>query len=301
MAEGSMGPESEIVSDQGRKPINKSRELYLPQQELNAEQKRFNLPIVDTREISFPDQTESSRPAEIKEGIDKSKEKVSIFGVDNVDAGVAKNISEYLNSEDGHLLLDQVVNINGNIKLQGRFAGKLFEEVAYRWLSDQIKSGEALLSPKEVFKLWSVLYSDRKIEENTTGIRGVSVPDGLIVKEGEKYIFITTVVEYKNLGRGISNETYNRIVGQASHYGQDVFVIELKKEGNAQKMGDVLHELRPELPNKPLIVVTRGGLMLLHVIPENSKLNIRGSETIHVPITSFQINELKESLMKKPL
>lgn len=229
--------------------------------------------------------------------IDKSDEKVTILGI-NINKGVAKNIKEYLESEQRLLLLDQIARLNGNKKLEERIAGSLFEDIAYRWLSDQIKNNEVLLSPREVFKLWSVLYSDRKIEEKT-GIRGVSVPDGLIVKEGEKYIFITTVVEYKNLPRESNSEIDDRIREQSSHYRQDVFAIELKREGIAKKMGGVLNELRPELPKKPLIVVTRGGLKLLHVIPQNSSIYIPASMVKRIPITCTDLYRLKNSLMKE--
>lgn len=224
-------------------------------------------------------------------------EKVPILGI-NINKDVAKNVKEYLESEQKLLLLEQIKRSKGNKKLEGRNAGKFFEDIAYRWLSDQIKNNEVLLLPKEVFKIWSVLYSGRKIEEQT-GIRGVSVPDGLIVKEGEKYIFITTVVEYKNLPRECNSEIDDRIRKQSRHYRQDVFAIELKKEGIAKKMGGVVSELRPELPNKPLIVVTHGGLRLLHVIPQNSSIYIPESAVKRIPITCTDLYRLKKSLMKE--
>lgn len=73
MAEGGIGTENVMAIDQVKKPlvvINKPEERSMPQQEVGVEKQRFNIPIVDTREQSFPKQTEALQRRLIEDKVD---------------------------------------------------------------------------------------------------------------------------------------------------------------------------------------------------------------------------------------
>lgn len=236
-----------------------------------------------------------------KGNIDIGNQKVEILGI-TVDRNISNNIEDFLHSEQGNLMLLQMRESNNDPEIDKRIAGRLFEEISYRWLRDQrTRSDEVLLSPQEVLRLWGELYKSRMNEE-VAGLtegrkKGVSIPDGLIVKKGEKYSIITTVVEYKEFPPWISPEEYKRIIDQSKRYRQRVFAKELKQKEIAEKMGRILSVIRGEIPDKPLIVSNR--LQLLYVFPENSRTHIADCTRKNIPINTKQLGRLKESLKKK--
>lgn len=224
--------------------------------------------------------------------------KESILGV-FVNRDIKKNIEEFLQSKHGQYLLSQLPKLKDDPRLRGRFAGKFFEETAFRYRRDQMKPGGVLFSPQESLELWGNLYPDKKIDEHSglnPSLIGVTVPDGLEIEDNPHYLRITKVFDYKDLEKRSSRIVYERILEQSRGYGINFFANELRFNIIAERMGRVVHELHPELPSKPLKLDP--GFELIYVIPENSRINIPYT-TINVPITHSKVRQLTESLLNE--
>ncbi len=88
--------------------------------------------------------------------------------------------------------------------LQHRFAGGLFERLAYLNLAQAQTDRKILLSPDRTSVLFQFLYSDEQKYphmKNPFGgvtMRGISIPDGVFVEEDDNGVIkITVICEYK--------------------------------------------------------------------------------------------------------
>lgn len=230
----------------------------------------------------------------------KDEGKTSVLGV-TVDEQIKGNIEEFLQSTQGRFICAQLYRSKNNPEIDRILAGAVFERIGSLWLRDQIKNdGKALLSPREVFEVWKELYPNKKIEIHggiNPSVRGTSMPDGLIIEERKDYIAIECIVDYKNLPIKFNRLIHNRTVEQSDHYRPNVFAKELRDSIISERIGRLIHKLRPELPSKPVIVDPN--LKLMYVIPQKSELNIPNSIIKHAPVTSPQIYNLKKSLLEK--
>ena len=63
------------------------------------------------------------------------------------------------------------------------YAGRLFEETAFRYLSLHLKNTQELFNPEQTFEVYRRLYPEARVMGYTTGrfsLSGISVPDGLL-------------------------------------------------------------------------------------------------------------------------
>ena len=90
-------------------------------------------------------------------------------------------------------------------KFRSSFNGKVFEEIAFRYLDESMKrEGLVLLSPAEVFNLYAKLHKGKMIIRDfglQQGIKGISIPDGLILQKVNNGWHIVGTSEYR-LGEG---------------------------------------------------------------------------------------------------
>lgn len=211
-------------------------------------------------------------------------------------------LKEFFLSEHGQFINGEMQKSNVDSEIDRRLAGILFEKIAYRWMKRQTENNNVFLSPEEVFKLWTALYPDAKVESHggfNSSIRGISVPDGLMIKEEPNNLAIFSVVEYKIVSNKKKEEIYPQIKRQARHFRQDVFAKELEDVRISGKMGKVVHEMHKELHGKPLTVDLN--LKLIYVVPQDCFLHINNSTLKYAPVTKQQLFQMKESLFKKAL
>lgn len=108
-------------------------------------------------------------------------------------------------------------------------AGKMFEDLAYLIISsEEAKRQRVLLSPERTLSLWERLYPSaqkHKLSPHQTGLSGISVPDGVIVKCADKICTVISVCEYslsrsrdlsnKKFGFGENKKTFPNLLAQA--------------------------------------------------------------------------------------
>lgn len=211
-----------------------------------------------------------------------------------------KVLEDFLLSEKGQNIIKRSKS-GINSEDDRRSAGILFEHIGFKWMESQMVNDEVLFSPENVFELLRLLYPDAKVEYHggfNPSLIGISVPDGLIIKEGPKSLKISSIIEYKNVSKK-SWRSYVQIREQARHYRPDVFAKELEDERISRIMGEAVHEMHNGLNSKPLIVDPN--LKLIYVIPEDSSLRINNTIVKHAPVTRQQLFNMKEVLFKNAL
>lgn len=104
------------------------------------------------------------------------------------------------------------------VDLGHRFAGRLFEDLAYFQLAQAQSEDTLLLSPNRTSSLFQALYPDEekypRMQDPFGGIsiKGITVPDGLIVWEQKNGPIITAVCEYKAGMSGKHNSDNSMLV-----------------------------------------------------------------------------------------
>lgn len=83
-------------------------------------------------------------------------------------------------------------------------AGEVFQRIAYAYLSRNLASNLTLLSHMRTFNLYRILYPGKKVVKRPIGsssLKGISVPDGLLIENGASERKVVTVVEYTLEGK----------------------------------------------------------------------------------------------------
>lgn len=79
-------------------------------------------------------------------------------------------------------------------------AGRVFEELAYFALCEQLQGSHIILSPQQTFHLFKLFHPKARATNDmgiSMGIEGVVVPDGLLVKRNHTVWEIEAFLEYK--------------------------------------------------------------------------------------------------------
>lgn len=96
---------------------------------------------------------------------------------------------------------------NGEFPKKGEgsrdFAGKLFEELSYNFIFQELPPHKFLLNPQQTLNYYKSLFPNTQKVEYTAGftsLRGIPVPDGLVFDRGWASLFgepvLTRVLEY---------------------------------------------------------------------------------------------------------
>ena len=97
-------------------------------------------------------------------------------------------------------------------EIRKRFAGRLYEDLAYIFMANEEFQSGVILSPERAFEFYRAMYPNKDIIEHPFGsnsLKGISVPDGIAVRENEGIDSIVGVCEYTLSGhRGIFQDKY---------------------------------------------------------------------------------------------
>jgi len=103
----------------------------------------------------------------------------------------------------------------------GRFAGRLNQDMIYNFFVNREPRPNILLSPERTLEFYKKLYPNKPTTKNTLGfdsLEGISVPDGIIVKEHEG---IAAVCEYTLRGdKETFEKKYNGFCINKEHFPQ---------------------------------------------------------------------------------
>lgn len=107
--------------------------------------------------------------------------------------------------------------------LEHRFAGRIFEDMAYLQLAQYQIKDSILLSPDRTSALYQMLYPDEekypRMQDAFGGvsIRGISVPDGVFVERTKSGPRITAMCEYKAGMSGKNNNDNSMLINALKH------------------------------------------------------------------------------------
>jgi len=121
--------------------------------------------------------------------------------------------------------------INGNRKkVMEKFAGKLFQDLAYHFLASKQLSYHTLLSPEKTLEFYKKLYPTKPEVKHIfrlTSLDGISVPDGMLIEERGDIEYVIAICEYtlagneqkfkaKDTGFSIDKKNFEQLFGDAN-------------------------------------------------------------------------------------
>ncbi|OGE36406.1 hypothetical protein A3B45_01965 [Candidatus Daviesbacteria bacterium RIFCSPLOWO2_01_FULL_39_12] len=216
----------------------------------------------------------------------------------NANQSTKELLTAFLESKGRSRIFNAIVNWDGvnysNNNFNTGLSAAILEEVGYLFLSQgNLNKSTAILSPEETDLLFQNLYPDLFGVAGpygfNHGVRGISVPDELIISDTGESLEIVAIVDYKNISS--DNSDMSRMKVQREYYTAKQLAVHLRLKNyqpiDPADLGRLIHAIKPDLPEKPLKVSPK--LYLLYVTPMNRStyLDMRGIATDEVPI-SFQ-------------
>lgn len=137
-------------------------------------------------------------------------------------------------------------------QIRSATAGVVFEELAFLYLREKLTKGRILLSPDQTLSLYKLWYSDHTVIEDygiKSSINGITVPDGLELRQSENSWLITRICEYK---AGIQVERTRAQLRRYRHE-PDLFSDKLEyRSSGSEQLGLILTQVVEDLPIKPV-------------------------------------------------
>lgn len=131
-------------------------------------------------------------------------------------------------------------------------AGVIFEQLAFLYLQERLTTGRILLSPDQTLSLYKLWYSDHTVIEDygiKSSIYGITVPDGLEIRQAKNSWLITRICEYKS---GIHVERTRAQLRRYRHES-DLFSDQLEyRSSGSEQLGLMLTQVVEDLPIKPV-------------------------------------------------
>lgn len=205
---------------------------------------------------------------------------------------LTRAVEEFIKSPLGTRVLNQLTmffsaSIQNKEEFSNNLAGIIFEGVAFEYFKLKYQNpGYFVLSPDETFHLYQTIYPTRRIindyDHNLTfGIAGTTIPDGLVIKEAPRSLFVVAAIDYKSSRRVINQP---KTIKQSANLKPRQLAADLKTHLN---LGDLIHSTRPDIPSKPLAVDPYSEV--IYVIPNNSEFIIPDTRNEFVPISTIQL------------
>lgn len=170
------------------------------------------------------------------------------------------------------------------------FAGALFEEVGYLHLKEALAEKDTfILSPTDVVEVFRKLYPDRNTDpifNLNSGVQGISLPDGLVIKDEGSSLTIKGLIEYKSSKDAPKGETFRK---QLKNYTLDMFIRNFSSNNTPKNSNNsrsqIINEVRSDIPVKPLNIAT--DFKIIYGVPKNSTGNFPdGISVEYIPVDS---------------
>lgn len=170
---------------------------------------------------------------------------------------------------DEFLLGDLIGPHNNRRRGRSRIAGRVFEEIAFNRFSQKLRLGQELIPPDATLQVFERIHPEaiRDVSYNS-GLRGVSLPDGIVLNASSSFWFIAAMVEYK-LQLGFDYRIYQG--GMFVEPQEVANELRITDSGGRQRLGQMIHEIDPEIAAFPVAVDVRN-YKKIYVVPQNSRL-----------------------------
>ncbi len=158
-------------------------------------------------------------------------------------------------------------------------SGVIFEHLGYWYETDKyaLRKDLVVLSPSDVHTLYSSMYRDADTASDdqhiiNQAIRGISYPDGLIIRITDSELSIDAIIDYKMWSRNRADSDKNE--RQMEKYKYENFVVDFMRSVGSDPLfhSRILSELRSEIPLLPLIV--NPDLGIIYGLPKNSEVEL---------------------------
>lgn len=247
------------------------------------------------------------RPSEAR-SFDQALESKPMRGfLDEVPQEFGSLIQQFFTDPEGRRILTIVADFEPSDPDEAQdftknLAGITFEQMSYLHLKPELEQqNSVLLSPTEVFTLYRNAFADYS-EGNlishyglTTGIRGRTIPDGLLIRESEVGLSVDGILEYKAWIRSDvprrpnSLQPATNFITLSSDLG-----LERSNPIDPAYLGNLVHSMRPQLKSRPLAINPK--IETIYAFPENSQIQVPGSERKVIPIYSGDFGEFISAL-----
>lgn len=190
-------------------------------------------------------------------GMDEEKKSYVEGFIETLPQGVRTLLAKVRESEDFRIASDVLKKYKdepeATIKeLRSYIAGYLFESVAYLHLKEILKrQGKILLSPKECFEIFRLLYPEKKLIEFPFGlqhgIEGVSVPDGIVLELSKNSTKIVGSCEYSLTTVRDTGDKEQDLEKRAYWFDKNINSLESKEIVRFSRIGNYLKSLYPKI------------------------------------------------------
>ncbi|MBI2405776.1 hypothetical protein HYV21_01880 [Candidatus Microgenomates bacterium] len=181
------------------------------------------------------------------------------------------------------------------------FVGFLFEHLSFYFVQTKLKKNQVVFSPRQTEQLYERLYPEDMVQRDqyglSLGIKGITIPDGILLEQHQGKTFIRGVYEY-SLAR-LPNT--RRKQNQRRFYNSKVRVIDdlLPMGANPlrkQVMGEYVHRLYPHFPVRMEIDHEKFNTFYIFPRGENETTSTLDENISVVPFSrqefGFFVNEL---------
>lgn len=176
-------------------------------------------------------------------------------------------------------------------------AGFIFERIALIHLGNTIDAENAkgvsrpkfLLLPEDIEEIYGRIFGEdsiSSISELQRAIKGKTMPDAITIRDAARSLEITGIYEAK------AGDVTPDVIIQARVYRKKFVERNLQLDNKRGRIvsGGMIHDIRPDIPNKPVSAVSCKKIFLC---PIDSNLHqFGGYSSIKVPITRKSLNEL---------
>lgn len=173
--------------------------------------------------------------------------------------------------------------------LERDLAGRVFEELAFIHLQSKLKEHLRLLTPDETFQLFDYCHFPRIKSSNNQlnkGIAGITVPDGLIIRDAKKTWQVIGVCEYK---LGEANLYHQKQIKAYTHRKGITSDLALSYQPWSKKLGGLVSAFNGNPETKPLQLHPQG--KLIYGVPQDSTSSWPGKR-IPIPLTKKEFGEV---------
>lgn len=229
------------------------------------------------------------------------------------DPQIRATITEFLKTEQANYLLTAAADFkpeddNRRKDFVKVMVSSFFEMISYHHLKPVYENEPNIifLSPMDTQTVYENLFPDiEPIDSDnyhlTYGLEGISVPDGMLIEEGDDSLILREIIEYKNTKDGPENA--KRIREQLANFTQEVMTVDFKQNdpGYTEFLGQLIHILHPEINPKPLII--KLGFLPTIVLPKNSTFKTIHAVKSILPLETTELHNLVATLyelVRKP-
>lgn len=193
-------------------------------------------------------------------------------------------------------------------ELRQDIVGRYFEEVAGLYVRSKLEQDKRfVLGPSETGWLYQQLNpgAHRYYTYNLTqNIFGITVPDGLILQRGQRYLQLAGVCEYtleNNVGKSRRKQAQLERYQDPENIARGLGMYEFDREVNSsvygQRLRMLLSKIRPDIPSLPISLASNWEI--IYAVPAKSGQTDQVNDLPYVPCDRKQFASYIERLIEQ--